>query len=130
MNVRFQKHCPECRVKCGQVHREGCDVERCPYCGMQALSCGCAPRDLETFTGILPADRLPWEGSWPGEREAVAFGWAVKPDRGWVPCSPNDPNARPDINRLHEDATWDPKRKQFVKKARSQKATQELESST
>lgn len=101
---------------------------------MQAISCDCAPQAPETFTGIAATDRLHWDGAWPGERDAVAFGWSVKasPQGGWTPCRASDPKARPDLNRLRVEASWDLQRKQFVKKARSPKASksQQLEKST
>ena len=38
--------CGDCAVKEGQIHELGCDMERCPFCGRQLISCGC---DLKHF---------------------------------------------------------------------------------
>lgn len=33
--------CHDCNVAPGQFHHLGCDMERCPICGEQLISCGC-----------------------------------------------------------------------------------------
>jgi hypothetical protein len=102
--------CPDCGVEAGQVHRSGCDIEQCPYCGGQLISCICRrkpPLD----------DRMPWAGLWPGVAECREFGWYARlvPGTGWVSCDPAEPGATEDLNRLHVEATWDRWQKRFVR---------------
>jgi hypothetical protein len=45
------EHCHDCAVALGQLHHLGCDMEVCPSCGNQFMTCGC----LET----MPLAPLP-----------------------------------------------------------------------
>lgn len=57
--------CHDCGVRPGQVHEDGCDVERCSVCGGQRLQCGCEGHD-KLFA--------KWTGIWPGRAEADYLG--------------------------------------------------------
>lgn len=133
------KNCHDCAVKPGELHKPGCDVERCPRCGYQMISCDC-PRDKRTNAWV-EKNLMPWTGIWPGTEEAIEFDlWSKwvstegfdenlkkvglteafkrlgnKPMGRWEVCTKDTPGATPDLNRLHEVAIWDRKKKRFVK---------------
>jgi len=37
--------CSDCATPPGHFHHPGCDIERCPKCGGQAISCGCQTQE-------------------------------------------------------------------------------------
>lgn len=39
--------CHDCNILHGGYHHPGCDVERCPKCGGQLISCGCLDEEHE-----------------------------------------------------------------------------------
>lgn len=46
--------CHDCGVLEGELHKPGCDMERCPFCGGQFITCGCNHDNLRM------EDRIPW----------------------------------------------------------------------
>jgi len=99
--------CPDCGAAPGENHKGGCDVERCPECGMQRLSCDC----------VSVLDDLPWTGEWPGRLEAAALGlWCKWVDgKGWTTCDELDEGALPDLNKLYGEYKWHKETKTWTK---------------
>jgi hypothetical protein len=141
------KNCPCCNVEPGELHLSLCSVERCPFCGGQAMSCGCYARQLGYHEDLdcddEPTDeeweiwqqkldmqgRLPWTGEWPGLADCREHNlWCYQdPDHygnpemnyGHIPCESCHPKAGPDLNRLYRDFVWDRGLKKFVKPVNS-----------
>jgi len=55
--------CPDCGVRPGTRHQEGCDVARCVVCGEQQLQCD--PAANHGLTGDATPPMQIWTGSWP-----------------------------------------------------------------
>lgn len=41
LEIENDERCHDCNCKKGGYHHPGCDMERCPVCGGQLISCGC-----------------------------------------------------------------------------------------
>lgn len=107
-----------CGAKPDELHKLGCDVERCLHCGGQFISCdfyGCK-HGVATYTD--GHDRLPWTGEWPGNAECREFNlWCYGPP--WTPCNRDHPKATEDLNRLREVAEWSPDKRRWILKPKT-----------
>ncbi len=70
---RRPAHHRQHRQPIGQRHRDGCDVERCPHCGWQALGCAHFHADDRR--------RQVWTGRWPSEEDCERLGLFVNESR-------------------------------------------------
>lgn len=112
-------NCHDCEAKPGDLHVPGCDVERCPLCGFQLISCEHG-EDVLRKTSRWFNERMPWSGIWPGTEEAVEYGFYVRwagpmPGGTWVKCDKDHPGAKPSLNDVMEHCVWDRNKKKFVK---------------
>ena len=59
-----RSRCHDCGALEGQIHQLGCDMERCPFCGHQLITCGCIYEKLG-YEGydqtMLPDGKGSWE---------------------------------------------------------------------
>ena len=53
-----RERCGDCNVLLGRVHHHGCDIEDCPRCHRQDITCGCLWKGEEEH---LSED---WEDEW------------------------------------------------------------------
>lgn len=84
--------CHDCRVEEGQLHDFGCDMERCPLCGGQLISCPCMYKFLgykydwnaqyhglpeEVYNNGVSKDQ---EKAWMGFLEGIRVPWVMYPN--------------------------------------------------
>lgn len=78
--------CHDCGIQEGEFHSQGCDMERCPFCGGQLISCDC-------WHELLGIDVSP--GTWAysnGLTEEQSAQWdQMLRAKGLIPyiCFPN-----------------------------------------
>lgn len=54
------KTCHDCGVEEGEIHKYGCDMERCPFCGGQLITCSCKYKKLGfSYSSNHPTCGLP-----------------------------------------------------------------------
>ncbi len=102
--------CGDCGAAPGELHGPGCDVERCPACGGQSISCGCGARARRGLR------RVPWSGIWPGIAECRKYGLyarMIPGQTGWHPCGPDDPGAHEDLTTLVIEGLWNRETQRF-----------------
>ncbi len=127
------KRACSCGAKESKLHIPGCDMEQCPRCGWQAISCNCiyevnrmdvadleeqhpwvykngpTPEMYAKFDAQWGNRRIPWSGECWGKAECREFGWYSMwiEDKGWQPCGQDAPGAGEDLNRLASgEARW------------------------
>ena len=58
--------CHDCGATEGMFHDLGCDMERCPFCGGQLLSCDCGNlSDRKYIKKLVEKGRIPWVAIYP-----------------------------------------------------------------
>lgn len=112
------KTCPDCGASPGEYHNFGCDVERCPECGGQAINCNLCESNEDV--GDAYVVRMKWDGEWPGTKECEELNLWVLWDppngpngTGWVKCTKDTPGAVHDLNTL-ACMQWDKKLRKHV----------------
>ena len=82
-------NCPECNVAENELHKLLCSQERCPFCGLQFVSCGCMRHilDLSAVEKVAREARAGDNVVLP--EKGVNERWvAALMERGRVPFSP------------------------------------------
>jgi Zn-finger nucleic acid-binding protein len=106
MPETIRNNCPDCGATIGNLHLSNCDIERCPSCGSQYLSCDCDINNIE---------RIKWDGYWPGVKECEEFGMFCT-SHDFIPCDKNTPGAIHDLNMLYMKTTWDKNKQKRILK--------------
>lgn len=79
--------CHDCGAKEGEIHQRGCDMEKCPFCGGQLISCNCRYTKLGmNYDHDLPYSGLPPEVYKKGLPDDLDEKWEeILKEKGRVP---------------------------------------------
>ena len=74
------EQCHDCGVTKGEYHKDGCDVERCPRCGGQLISCDCKQEAAPQGESVLQIN-IGRRDIWITEdgRVTGAGTWCIEP---------------------------------------------------
>jgi len=83
--------CHDCGCREGEIHERGCDMENCPFCGHQLISCSCCYKQLgydyhwdhptsglpqEVFEhGLPPEQQAQWEAMLKAKGRVPYIQW-------------------------------------------------------
>lgn len=106
--LEIQTLCPRCLVEVGVPHTQDCVIARCLITGRQRVQCS---EDHD-------CGQQEWSGVYPGTLDAIELGlWSrLEPTLGWVPSTPEDEDAIPDLNTLLHRCYWDATGQRWIEK--------------
>ena len=93
-----RRRCGDCGVRRGGLHHPGCDLQRCPCCHGQLITCGCRFDEI-------PPDADEWDGDdgWDeGDEFPTRLELADGPFWGPLEAVAKLARSRPDLPSFHE----------------------------